>query len=118
MSKSSKFLIIVLNLQYIVLGILSPAIEKSEKTPTSITISPEFLSQNTFKPTDRQIEIGQRFLQQYHSFKPVLILVDNVKQSHQNAFDFMKTIHQLEPKIQNVNFMLMKFNSTGKSYYK
>ncbi|RZC40593.1 uncharacterized protein BDFB_000657, partial [Asbolus verrucosus] len=60
-------------------------------------------------------EIARKFLQQYKSFNPVILLIDNIQQSHEDAYNFIKNLHKIEPKVENINFMLMKFNTSGAS---
>ncbi|XP_044256195.1 uncharacterized protein LOC123006088 isoform X2 [Tribolium madens] len=64
---------------------------------------------------NREEESARKFLQRYNSFNPVILLVENSQASQNAALNFLKSVHKLEPRVQNVNFMLMKFNETSVS---
>jgi hypothetical protein len=64
---------------------------------------------------NKKEESARKFLQYYNSFNPVVLLVENTQQSQNNANNFFKTVHKLSPQVANINFMMMKFNASGKA---
>ncbi|XP_015835407.1 uncharacterized protein LOC103314874 [Tribolium castaneum] len=64
---------------------------------------------------NREEETARKFLQRYNSFNPVILLVENSQASQDAALSFLKSVHKLEPRVQNINFMLMQFNETSVS---
>lgn len=53
------------------------------------------------------------FFQNYRSNMPVVMLVDKTMEAHEDAQHFLDGMEQLNVNTIMVDFLLMKFNSTG-----
>lgn len=58
------------------------------------------------------------FFQNYRSNMPVVMLVDKTMEAHEDAQKFLDGMEQLNVNTIMVDFLLMKFNSTGKTVIK
>lgn len=54
------------------------------------------------------------FFEHYRSNMPVAMLIDNTKEAHQDAEAFIRTIDETRLNTIMLEFLLMKFNSSGK----
>lgn len=54
------------------------------------------------------------FFEHYRSNMPVAMLVDNTREAHQDAEVFVRTVDETRLNTIMLEFLLMKFNSSGK----
>lgn len=60
--------------------------------------------------------IAESFFHVYRSNMPVAFLIDTTKGSHQNALKFYQDINRLGLNTIMLEFLLMKFNGTGRNF--
>ncbi|KAJ3640115.1 hypothetical protein Zmor_003431 [Zophobas morio] len=72
-------------------------------------------SENVHYYPNKKEESARTFLKLYNSINPVVILIDDTQQSLNDAADFVKNLYTINPKVEELNFILIKFNVSGAS---
>lgn len=62
----------------------------------------------------KKFETERNFLAHYNSLKPIAVLIDDTKESHDDAKNFMDRVFQVTPNAKYIPFFLQKFNISGK----
>lgn len=65
----------------------------------------------------KNFETVRKFLAHYNSLKPVVVLVDETKEAHDDAKNFMDRVFQVTPNAKYIQFSLQKFNISGELVY-
>lgn len=95
---------------------ISESHQKIVQYPTSTKESYYYTTESEFIDgySNRKDDlITKQFLQEYRSKNPVVILVDSVEKSYQDASNFLKNLYRISPRAPYINFMLMTFNRSG-----